>query len=250
MKALREARLRTSWTTPDESYERAAQTLLRELFEAPALAGTLRDIAATARELDAPGAAKGLAATVLRNTMPGLPDLYQGTEFWDQSLVDPDNRRPVDYAARRDALGATDSVSAMLERFRDGAIKQWLLGRLLCLRRHAPALFSEGGYRAVAVDGAAQGRVLAFERYCHGHRLIVAVPHLCSDWLRGSSTPRIPEEHWSDGRLRLEDPPPRGYLDVLGGRRAMPGEASDWLCATLFAHMPVAVLYAQEEEAT
>lgn len=250
MKALREARLHTSWTAPDETYERAAQTLLHALFESPALAATLREIAATARELDAPGAAKGLAALVLRNTMPGLPDLYQGTEFWDQSLVDPDNRRPVDYAARGDALASNAPVSAMLERFRDGAIKQWLLGRLLRLRRHAPALFSEGGYRAVAVDGAARERVLAFERHCHGHRLIVAVPHLCSGWLRGMSTPRIPEEHWGDGRLRPEDPPPRGFLDMLGGRRAMPGEASDWLCSALFAQLPVAVLYAQDEEAT
>lgn len=250
MKALREARLRTSWTTPDADYERAAHDLLRTLFEAPALADTLRDIAAVARALDAPGAVKGLAAMVLRNMLPGLPDLYQGTEYWDQSLVDPDNRRPVDYTARAAMLAAPPPVSALLDNFRDGAIKQWLLGRLLCLRRHAPALFEQGDYRPVLVEGEARGRVLAFERRCHGHRVIVAVPHLCSPWLRGSSTPRIPDAHWGNARLRSEDPPPRGFLDVLGGRRAMPDEATDWLLGSLFAQLPAAVLYAQDEEST
>ena len=244
IKALREARLRTSWTVPDERYEGAAHTLLQQLFAADG--AILPELAASARELDAPGAAKGLASLVLRNTIPGVPDLYQGTEYWDQSLVDPDNRRPVDYAARQITLSATAPVSVLLERFHDGAIKQWLLTRLLRLRRHAPALFDGGAYRAVPVEGATRERVLAFERHCHGHRLLVAVPHLCSDWLRGACTPRIPEEHWADGRLRLNDPPARGYLDVLGGRRVDAGTAS---CAGLFAQLPLAVLYARDEEA-
>ena len=247
MKALREARLRTSWTTPDEDYERAAQTLLAGLFRADSQ--LLREIAATAHQLDAPGAVKSLAALVLRNTIPGVPDLYQGTEYWDQSLVDPDNRRPVDYASRAATLSATSPASALLERFRDGAIKQWLLARLLQLRRRVPALFDAGAYRPVPLEGSTRKRVLAFERHCHGHRLIVAVPQLCSDWLRTASTPRIPQEHWADGRLLPEDPP-HACVDVLDEWRAMPGGASGWRCSSLFAALPAAVLYAQDEEAT
>lgn len=247
MKALREARLRTSWTMPDEDYERAAQTLLDGLFRTDS--PLLHEIAIAAHQLDAPGAAKSLAALVLRNTVPGVPDLYQGTEGWDQSLVDPDNRRPVDYAVRSAMLSASAPASVLLERFRDGAIKSWLLTRLLHLRRHAPALFDAGAYRPVPVEGGTRERVLAFERRCHGHRLIVAVPHLCSDWLRAASTPRIPQEHWADGRLRPEDPP-RGFVDIVNGWRAMPGEAGGWRCSALFAVLPIAVLYAADEEAT
>ncbi|GAA0706092.1 malto-oligosyltrehalose synthase [Dyella marensis] len=248
MKALREARLRTSWTAPDEACEGAAQALLQELFVPDGR--LLHEIAAAAHELDVPGAAKGLATVVLRNTMPGLPDLYQGTDYWDQSLVDPDNRRAVDYAARSATAAAETPVAELLERFRDGAIKQWLLARLLHLRRRVPVVFDAGGYRPVPVEGAARERVLAFERRCHGHRLVVAVPHLCADWLRGACTPRIPQEHWGDGRLRLEDPPPGGFIDALDGRRAMPGGAAAGFCSALFAQLPLAVLYAQDQEAT
>ena len=97
----------------------------------------------------------GLARTVLKCTLPGVPDIYQGTEIWDLSLVDPDNRRPVDYAARAAALEDGADPAALLRSWRDGRIKQQVLARLLADRAAAPRLYAEGGYEPLAAQASA-----------------------------------------------------------------------------------------------
>ena len=99
-KALREAKLATDWRVPNEEYESAARDLTMALVADNAVPDLLNDIAAFANRISAAGAVNGLAQTLLKLTVPGVPDFYQGTEFWDFSLVDPDNRRPVDFASR------------------------------------------------------------------------------------------------------------------------------------------------------
>ena len=110
-KALREAKLRTNWTSPDEEYEAVARNFLFGLISRQGaflrLARSFIDMIASA------GAVNGLAQTVLKMTVPGMPDFFQGTEFWDFSLVDPDNRRPVDYGARREAFGRRQGATRM-----------------------------------------------------------------------------------------------------------------------------------------
>jgi (1->4)-alpha-D-glucan 1-alpha-D-glucosylmutase len=158
-KALREGKLRSSWEAPDEAYEAAAAALVDAYL---ADARFVAEVTAFVADLAPTAEANTLVQTVLRYTLPGVPDLYQGTELADLSLVDPDNRRPVDYAARQALLGS-DTAPA---KFR-------LIVDLLALRRAEPALFADGDYVAVAVDGS--DRVLAFTRTGGGKTLRVAV---------------------------------------------------------------------------
>ncbi len=159
-KALREAKLRSSWEAPDEEYEAAAAALVEAL---PGDAEALALIARTVAMLDATAQGNALVQVLLRYTVPGVPDLYQGTEFADLSLVDPDNRRAVDYDARRAALTG------------DPPAKLRLIADLLRLRREDPALFADGDYAPAKVEGPDAARVLAFERRHDGRLLRVAV---------------------------------------------------------------------------
>ncbi len=155
-KALREAKLRSSWEAPDEAYETRCHDLARALLDAERSAAFLGDIMAFV-DLVAPAAeANSLAQVALRYTVPGVPDLYQGTETADLSLVDPDNRRPVDYAARREMLATASEP------------KVALIARLLALRRQYLALFAGGSYEPIAVTGARAEHVIAFNRVHDG----------------------------------------------------------------------------------
>lgn len=159
-KALREAKLRSSWEAPDNDYEAAAAALVEALPDDPA---ALALIARTVAMLEEEAHANMLAQVLLRYTAPGVPDLYQGTEFADLTMVDPDNRRPVDYAARAAALAGAPPP------------KLRLIADLLRLRRDDPALFADGDYAPATVDGPDAAHVLAFERRHDGRVLRVAI---------------------------------------------------------------------------
>jgi (1->4)-alpha-D-glucan 1-alpha-D-glucosylmutase len=199
------------------------------------------ELEAAARALDMPGAVIGLSMAVLRLTAPGVPDLYQGTEFWDQSLVDPDNRQPVDYETRKRALEPNHSPADLLHDFRDGRIKQSIVHRLLRLRRSHPQLFSEGDYRPLVVTGEFSERVIAFARERAGERCIVVVPRLCSDWLMSASIPSIPCDRWNDTALQLDaDDAACTFRDVLMERENFSGRAIP--IRKLLDGLPVSVL--------
>ena len=203
-KAIREAGLRSSWTSPDEAYENACQRLVDVLLCGDDAQALRHDIAAAAHRLDAPGALNGLAATTLKLTVPGIPDLYQGTERWDQSLVDPDNRRPVDYALRREFIDAGDAdPEALLRDFRDGRVKQWLIRRLLQLRQQQAALLLHGSYEPLTAIGSGADRVVAFVRRRGAQRLLVAVPRLCANRLGARDLPLVPALEWNGTALTL-----------------------------------------------
>ena len=243
IKALREARLRTRWTAPDTHYEARAQALVRRLFGDPSMSGLRSDLATAARRLDVPGALNGLTATALRLTAPGIPDLYQGTECWDQSLVDPDNRRPVDYTVRAAMLAAPAPVAELLTRFRDGAIKQAMIARLLALRQRSPELFRQGDYRPCRVTGPAIGHVVAFMRRYGDECLVVAVPRLCADWLADTSIPHVPAACWGDAQLLLDEASPRDLVDVLTNQPLPFHSDTPWQLSNLFSLWPVSVLH-------
>src|SRR5262252_7965121 len=125
-KALREAKLFSDWSAPNESYERAASELVAWLMAGRS--ELLTEIADFADRIGPAGAANGLTQTLLKLTAPGVPDIYQGTEYWDLSLVDPDNRRPVDFCARSKSLCA-GSIIELARQWRDGRIKQAVIAR-------------------------------------------------------------------------------------------------------------------------
>lgn len=202
-KALREAKLRSAWSAPNEAYEAASAAFVDGLLLERDHQQLRNSLAEAAQALACPGALNGLAQTLLRMTSPGVPDLYQGNEYWDFSLVDPDNRRPVDYALRRATLDASTPLAELLGQWRDGRIKQALIAEVLDLRMAHPQLFRRGDYLPLEVQGEHADKVLAFARVAEGERAIVVVPRLASSLLGTASTPLIPAQNWGNTQLIL-----------------------------------------------
>ncbi|CAB3858971.1 Maltooligosyl trehalose synthase [Achromobacter dolens] len=223
-KALREAKLHTRWTAPDIPYEDAARQALDALAHTAGGRGLLREIADFAERLAPAGLVNSLTQTLLRYTLPGMPDLYQGAELWDFSLVDPDNRRPVDYARRAALLaeaagdGALDTSAAA---WRSGAIKQALIQRSLALRARHPELLRDGVLLPLEIRGPRASRLLAFLRRHAGQALLVLAPHHCATAIAGyargdGATARA---YWADTHVILPAGVGGELHDVLSDRR-------------------------------
>jgi (1->4)-alpha-D-glucan 1-alpha-D-glucosylmutase len=210
--SLREAKLRTSWSAPDEAYEAAEQAWLAVLFD-PACSGPFLDgLSRFAARIAGPGAINGVVQAALRCAWPGVPDLYQGAELWELSLVDPDNRRPVDFELRERLLadGARDWAS--------GAVKLAVIHDLLVHRREDPELFRRGALASLAVRGRRSAHVLAFARTLGKRRFEMAVMlHVAGSVQALGALP--PGRWWGDTEI-----------ETVGGWRA---------AADLFAAAPV-----------
>jgi malto-oligosyltrehalose synthase len=200
LKALREAKLATEWTVPDEAYEAAARSFLMGLF-APDWRSR---IASFAHRIAPAGALNGLTQTLLKLTLPGVPDLYQGTEYWDFSLVDPDNRRPVDFALRRKALLRRPAMADLAKTWRDGRIKQALIQDALTARRSAADLFAEGDYQPLDVRGPGANHVIAFVRRRSGAAALVVASRLAMPLLEADEIV-IPAAYWADTHIDLPE---------------------------------------------
>jgi (1->4)-alpha-D-glucan 1-alpha-D-glucosylmutase len=171
-KALREAKLHTDWSAPNDAYERAAADYIAGLFSGQS--GLLREIASFAQRIAAAGAAKALAQVLMKLTAPGVPDIYQGCDYWDLSLVDPDNRSPVDFAARHKSLQAAAPLDQLLANWKSGYLKQFVIARLLALRKKVPSLFSHGRYVPLLASGPQAEEVVAFARTYKDSALLAA----------------------------------------------------------------------------
>ncbi len=202
-KALREAKLRSSWSAPNEAYEGACARYIEGLLLDSENQQLRKSVADAAQLLACPGALNGLVQALLRMTTPGVPDLYQGNEYWDFSLVDPDNRRPVDYASRRRTLDDATPPTELLAHWRDGRIKQALIARVLDCRQAHAELFRRGAYLPLTVLGKHADKVIAFARLGDGERAVIVAPRLASTLLGGNPTPLIPAQNWDDTRLVL-----------------------------------------------
>jgi (1->4)-alpha-D-glucan 1-alpha-D-glucosylmutase len=187
-KSLREAKLRSSWAAPDTAYEDASAAWLQHLLDPNASAGFLEGLTDFVARIAPAGAVNSVVQAVLRCTWPGIPDLYQGAELWDFSLVDPDNRRPVDYAARRDLLANRSSD------WPSGAVKQSAIAQLLHWRLSDPDLFSIGSLSPLAVRGARSNHILAFAREREGRVANVAVMLHVADPVRKLG--QLPAASW------------------------------------------------------
>ncbi|MCK3840615.1 MULTISPECIES: malto-oligosyltrehalose synthase [Pseudomonas] len=202
-KALREAKLQSSWSAPNEAYEQGVERFLKRLLLSEA-GQALRDALDSAAQAIAPsGALNSLAQTLLHLTVPGVPDVYQGDEFWDFSLVDPDNRRPVDFDARQRALDTSPDIGELLFNWRDGRIKQALIAQVLNARRACPELFRKGSYTPLEVVGRHAERVVAFYREHQGQQLLVVVPRWPYPLLENGVFPHINAQVWGDTRVKL-----------------------------------------------
>jgi (1->4)-alpha-D-glucan 1-alpha-D-glucosylmutase len=216
-KAAKEAKLRTSWTDHDEAFEQEVADWPDRVLGDPEIAGDVADFVA---RISGPGWANALGQKLVQLTAPGVPDVYQGTEIWDLSLVDPDNRRPVDYSVRKTLLDRI--AGGWLPDVDDsGAAKLLVVHKALTLRRDRPELFR--GYRALLADGPAADHVLAFART----DLVTVATRLPAG---------VAETGWQDTVLAL---PTGTWTDVLTGER-LPGDRP--ALADLLARYPVALL--------
>ncbi|MES1264503.1 MAG: malto-oligosyltrehalose synthase, partial [Variovorax sp.] len=175
-KAAREGKTGTSWTRPDAAYEEALERFVRGVLAPRPDNAFLADLGRVVGTLDRFGALNGISLTLLKYSSPGVPDLYQGCELIDRSLVDPDNRRPVDYARRESMLAELEALrpplapalAAMLARLEDGRAKMYVLWRMLQLRRERETLFRAGGYTPVRATGELGRHLIAFARRHEG----------------------------------------------------------------------------------
>ncbi len=174
LKAAREGKEETSWLNPNERYEDALAGFIENILDRSKSAEFLDSFAAIARRMALLGALNSLSQITLKATLPGVPDFYQGTEFWDFSMVDPDNRRPVDYSLRATALGAPAEPdwSELVQHWRDGRLKLGWTRELLALRQQHRDLFTKGDYVPLEVQGRDRDHVIAFARR-HGRQAAV-----------------------------------------------------------------------------
>jgi (1->4)-alpha-D-glucan 1-alpha-D-glucosylmutase len=237
LKAAREAKLRTSWTDPQAAYEDGLEAFVRGALarERP----FFRDACAFAALLGPVAAVGGLAQVALKLGAPGVPDVYQGCELWDFSLVDPDNRRPVDYAARSAMLASFEAcgdrpalLAEMLEHWPDGRIKLYVTWCLLQLRRRRRTTFLDGPYRALEISGSHAAAVVAFAR----DDVAFVVPRLIRSRLRGGL-----QLAFDDERIAL-GPPEAVYRSVLDDRTIVAGSDGMITVREAFRGAPLAVL--------
>ncbi len=241
LKAIREAKRRTNWVFPDEAYETACRGFLKQILLSEEGASLRRGICALVAGIDPAGALNSLSQTTLKYTAPGVPDLYQGTEFWDLSLVDPDNRRPVDYDARIAAFSDLPAPAELLASWQDGRVKQAVIHRLLQARRAHPLLFASGSYRPLETTGAHAASALAFARQRDADALLVVTSRLASALLGTQTQPVVPAGAWDDTGVTIPDDLAGSYRDMLTGETLEITGGSQPL-RTLLAAFPSAVL--------
>jgi len=241
LNAVREAKTCTSWTEPDEGYENALKQFVAAILSGGEDSAFLGDVARFVGRIATAGHWNALARVVLQLTSPGVADTYQGDELWLFALVDPDNRRPVDYKRRQELLATVSAPGALhaLEPW-DERLKLGVVQRLLNMRRDRASLFTGGGYVPLQVQGSLARHVVAFARTSETDRAIVVAPLLMQ-----SATPRnSAQPDWQDTAVLLPEPlRARSFRSVLGDGEVRLVEASTTLAlGELLSNLPVAVL--------
>ena len=236
LKAAREGKQETSWLNPDASYEAGVKTFLARILDPSISAEFLDSLATLARRVSLLGVLYSLSQLTLKATMPGLPDFYQGTEFWDFSLVDPDNRRPVDFAERARVLAAleTPDWDRLVQDSVSGHLKLAWTRHLLKLRTELSDVFANGDYQPLQVSGPHRGRVIAFARR-HGRAAAIVV---ATRWFAPSSDSgrAWPRPDGYDAALNVSGYAVEGFADA---------DASELRLSDILRHLPVAVLKAR-----
>ena len=250
-KAAREGKSNTSWTRPDTAYEGALEAFVRGALSLEGGNAFLPDVAHFVRELDRFSALGALSLVLLKFTSPGVPDIYQGCELIERSLVDPDNRRPVDFAARASALHELRTladarelpsrVRELVDASPDGRAKLWATWRLLALRKAQPELFLHGSYEPLQVEGERAQHVIAYLRRHEQTWVLVVVVRLFAVLAQEAAT--WAGDTWGDTRVRV----PHNMIDAtatecLTGTR--PVMTSELKLASVLTHFPGAVLMA------
>ena len=257
LKAVREAKLRSSWINVDADYENALTDFIDQLLAGGQGDLFLDDLRRQVRVIAWFGALNSLSMTTLKFASPGVPDIYQGTELIDLSLVDPDNRRPVDYARRAHLLDSfrtlaakDDPAGAVRELARapeDGRAKLWVASRALALRREQPGLFERGSYVPLTVQGRRADHVVAFARVHEREAVIAIAGRLWAKLGATAGTLPLGAAHWDDTAIDLA--PLAGWVSAVNvyTGRTLPLANGTLRLADLFAEFPAALLKATRD---
>ena len=237
-KAMREAKERTTWTAPNTDYETAVSKLIRDLVDPEKSSEFLKDFVNFQKKISSAGLVNSISQTTIRLMAPGVPDTYQGSEVWDFSLVDPDNRRPVDYGRRSQMLSDLSKASAkeLISTIEDGRIKLWVTSKLLHLRKRLPDIFTRGGYQVIRAEGERQQNIFAFARTSKTQSIIVVIPRLIAR-LGGE------ENKWSGTKIVLPAKiQANKFEDVFTGQSHTCGVDRSIAVSPILEEFPVAVL--------
>ncbi|MFS8065019.1 MAG: malto-oligosyltrehalose synthase [Byssovorax sp.] len=252
-KALREAKVHTSWINPNEPYESAVQDFIAAVLDPAVSAPFLDGLGSLRATMEHVGWLNSLSQLVLKVGSPGVPDFYQGSELWDLSLVDPDNRRPVDFEHRKELLASirreaeadpVELIERLTTTLGDGRIKMYVTSRALAFRKARRELFERGTYEPVPADGAQARSVISFARRHEGRSVIIAAGRLFTSI---AAPPELPlGARWGTTRIEIAGSSDR-YRDALTGRTLQierDGPRRHLPVARVFAHLPVAILEA------
>jgi (1->4)-alpha-D-glucan 1-alpha-D-glucosylmutase len=235
LKAAREAKERTSWINPDAEYEQALERFVVRSLGNPLFVRDVADMVARVAHL---GLLVGLSQALVKVASPGVPDYYQGTEIWDFSLVDPDNRRPVDYGVRMKLLSTLgENAPDLVHNLSDGRAKMHVIRKGLEVRKKFPALFQGGKYTALYADGGREENIVAFSLSDETSSVVAVAPRLFARLMDGDDLAPLGAKAWGEARLPLEGE----YFNVLTGERhrARGGYVD---VAQLLARFPAALL--------
>jgi (1->4)-alpha-D-glucan 1-alpha-D-glucosylmutase len=259
-KAIHEAKVHTSWVNPNAEYDDAVRRFVARLLDERKNARFLADFRAFQARISHYGLFNSLAQALLKIASPGVPDVYRGSELWDFSLVDPDNRRPVDFEHRRKLLAALNEALThsgglpglareLTEQKEDGRIKLYVTRQALRCRRDNPGLFTTGEYVPVEASGLRRDRVVSFVRQAGNQCALVAVPRLLTGLLEPGEMPLGPDV-WDGTALLLPAVRPSGrWRNLFTGEELRPREQDGQVVlplAEVFAHFPVALLLAHD----
>jgi (1->4)-alpha-D-glucan 1-alpha-D-glucosylmutase len=236
LKAAREGKQETSWLNPNETYEAGLRTFIERILDSSVSAEFLDSLATLAKRISLLGALNSLSQITLKATIPGVPDFYQGMEFWDLSLVDPDNRRPVDFAERASVLAAIDAPDwpSLVQHWPDGRLKLAWTRHLLKLRTELAEVFAHGDYEPLEVGGPHRDHVIAFARRRGRDAAVVAVTKSLAPMSQGGRA--WPRAEAYDGAIDVN-----GY-SVAGFAEA---DVTKLRLSDVFKHLPAAVLKAR-----
>jgi len=257
-KAVHEAKINLSWVNSNPEYVAALEQFVEHTLAPGSPRRPNHFWEEFLRFLPAVsffGAINSLSQLLLKLTSPGVPDIYQGNEIWDFSLVDPDNRRPVDFNHRQQMLASLDSRAnetdfaslcrELTREWQDGRIKMWTTLRALRFRREHAEIFQSGKYVPLEAAGSRRENVCAFARVreASDEMVVVAIPRLAYTLMRGAQSPPL-SDVWEDTQLALPRSSSSHFLNILTGQVVRLGANRSPLCSELFADFPVALLTA------
>jgi (1->4)-alpha-D-glucan 1-alpha-D-glucosylmutase len=238
LKAVREAKLRTSWINPDAEYEAALERFVVDSLASP---GFVKEVNDSVPRIARLGQIVSLSQALVKVASPGVPDYYQGTELFDFSLVDPDNRRPVDYEIRSRYLKEErPDPEALLGSLSDGRAKLHIIRKGLEVRRAHPALFQGPRYVPLHADSGREENIVAFALMRNGQALVAVAPRLFARLMGEDDLAPLGERIWGEAAIVLPESLRGEFTDVLTGEtHSLHGQLP---IAPLLARFPVALL--------